>query len=365
MSVLFSGLFLAVLFSVLAAVLILAEKVMGDYGPCRIDINGGRRVLEVDGGRSLLAVLIEHGIYIPSACGGKGSCGYCKVRIREGGGVVLPTERPFLERRELRAGMRLACQVKVREDLALELPVEYLDVQLFEAVVERVRALTHDIKEITLALEEPGEIEARPGQYVQVEIPAPGGVEYRAYSISSPSWRERHRVELAVRLVPGGVGSGYLHCLGAGDRVRFTGPYGEFVLREEPEVEIVCIGGGAGMAPIKNIVYSLYARQPGRRCRLFFGCRTFRDVFYYGAFRALAAEHPGFRVVYSLSEPPGPGEPWDGEIGFVHLAVEKYLPADGTPRQAFLCGPPPMIEAATAVLLAKGLAPADIFYDRF
>jgi len=362
--ILVSDAVLSLLFAVLAAVLTIAERVLVTYGVCRIDINYGERVLEVEGGQSLLSALFENEIYIPSACGGKGSCGYCKVRVLRGGGPVLPTETPYLSRREVRSGVRLACQVKVREDLDILVPEEYLNVKLYRAVVERTRDLTYDIKEITFTLVDPPEIHHRPGQYIQIEVPAPPGVEYRAYSISSPV-SVHDKVELNVRLVPGGLGSTYLHALNAGDPVSFIGPYGEFVLSEDPDVEVVCVGGGVGMAPIKCIVYSIYERWPERSCWLFFGCRTTRDVFYYDEFRELARRHPNFKVIYALSDPLQPGETWDGETGFIHLSVDKYLEANGRPRQAFLCGPPPMIEAVTDVLLRKGLREQDIFYDKF
>jgi Na+-transporting NADH:ubiquinone oxidoreductase subunit F len=171
-------------------------------------------------------------------------------------------------------------------------------------------------------------------------------------------------VETVVRLVPGGIGSTYLHNLQVGDPVTFTGPYGDFYLNEDPSVEIVCVGGGCGMAPMRNIIYTLYDRWPDRSCWLFFGCRTTRDVFYHEEFRELARAHPNLRVVYALSDRLDPDEQWDGETGFIHLAVDKCLEPDVN-RQAFLCGPPPMIEAVMRVLEDKGVGPRDIFYDKF
>ena len=351
------------LFVALAGALVLAERFLINYGICQIDINAGGRTVEVDGGQSLLSALYGEEIFIPSACGGRGSCSYCKVTVVSGGGPVLPTETPYLSRAELRSGTRLACQVKVREDVQLRIPEELLNVKLFAATVQSTRGVTHDIKEIRLSLNDPPEISHRPGQYVQVQAPSPEGPVFRAYSISSPGY-EPQVVELIVRLVPGGIGSTYLHNLNVGDPVSFTGPFGEFRLSEDPEVEIVCVGGGCGMAPMKNIIYSLYDRWPERSCWLFFGCRTTQDIFHLDEFKELAARHPSFRVVYALSDPLGPDEHWDGETGFIHLAVDKYLEA-GVARQAFLCGPPPMIEAVTHVLDAKGLGAGDIFYDKF
>ena len=166
-----------------------------------------------------------------------------------------------------------------------------------------------------------------------------------------------------VRLVQGGIGSTYIHNLQPGDAVTFTGPYGEFYLNDNPNVEIVCVGGGCGMAPMKNILYSVYEKHPDRVCWLFFGCRTTKDIFYLEEFKTLAEKHPNFHVVYALSDETN-GSAWDGETGFIHLSVDKYLEA-GLPRQAFLCGPPPMIEAVMRILEDKGVSEDNIFYDKF
>ena len=351
------------LFISLAGVLILAERYLVNYGVCEIDINAGERQLEIEGGQTLLSSLYENEIFIPSACGGRGSCAYCKVTVESGGGPVLPTETPYLTRKEIRSGARLACQVKVRENITMRIPEELLNVKLFSATVASTRSVTHDIKEICFSLIEPAEISQQPGQYAQVQAPSPDGPVFRAYSISSPSY-ETNTVELNVRLVPGGIASTYLHGLKVGDPVVFTGPYGEFRLKEDPAVEIICVAGGCGMAPVKNIIYSIYGQWPDRTCWLFFGCRTTADVFYLDEYKALAEKHPNFHVIYALSDPLEPGEEWDGEAGFIHLSADKFL-EPGVARQAFLCGPPPMIEAVTRVLEEKGVRPADIFYDKF
>ena len=348
---------------VLTVVLIVAERVLVDYGICKIDINASEKELEVDGGQTLLEALNGAEIWIPSACGGKGSCGYCKVRVLTGGGQILPTETPFMTRREIRSGTRLACQVKVREDMTLRIPEELLNVRLYDATVAGTRELTYDIKEIRFALNDPPEISPRPGQYIQILAPSPEGPVSRAYSISSPV-SEVHSVELNVRLIPGGIGSTYLHNLEEGDPANLTGPYGEFILNEDPDVEVICVGGGAGMAPMKNIIYSIYETQPDRSVWLFFGCRATRDIFYLDEYKQLAEKHPSFHVVYALSDELGDDEVWDGETGFIHLSVDKYLAPD-VRRQAFLCGPPPMIEAVMRVLQDKGIPERDIFYDKF
>ncbi|HEG43285.1 hypothetical protein LCGC14_2535360 [marine sediment metagenome] len=348
---------------ILSAGLIVAERFLVNYGICKLDINAGEKPLELEGGRTLLASLYANEIFIPSACGGKGSCGHCKITVNSGGGPVLPTETPYLTRQEVRANVRLACQVKIREDIYVRIPEELLNVKLFTATVESTKDLTYDIKEIRFRLNDPDEISQRPGQYVQIQAPSPDGDVFRAYSISSPAY-EKNIVELNVRIVPGGIGSTYLHNLNEGDPVVFTGPYGEFVMNEDPSVEIVCVGGGCGMAPMNNIIHTIYDRWPDRTCWLFFGCRGTQDIFYLDEFKALAEKHPNFHVVYALSDKLGEGEVWDGETGFIHLAADKNLEA-GVPRQAFLCGPPLMIEAVTRVLEDKGILPEDIFYDEF
>lgn len=347
----------------LSALLTVAERVLLNYGTCKLDINAGEKPLEVEGGQTLLSTLYANEIFIPSACGGKGSCGHCRIEVVAGGGRVLPTELPYLTRKDVRMGRRLACQVKIREDIEVLIPAEFLDVRLFAARVASTRTLTGDIKEISFKLLDPPEISQRPGQYVQVQAPSSDGPVFRAYSISSPAY-EHDVVDLVVRIVPGGIGSTYLHNLEEGDEVAFTGPYGDFRLNEDPEVEIICVGGGCGMAPMRNIIYSLYDRWPERKCSLFFGCRTTKDVFYLDKFNELAREHPNFSVIYALSDPLEPQERWDGETGFIHLSVDKHL-EPGVKRQAFLCGPPPMIEAVTLVLEEKGLREQDIFYDKF
>ena len=183
---------------------------------------------------------------------------------------MLPTETPYLTRKEVRSGVRLACQVKIREDIFIRIPADFLNVRMFAATVESTQVLTHDIKEIRFAISDGQEISQRPGQYVQVQAPSPDGPVFRAYSISSAAYDSKV-VELVVRLVPGGIGSTYLHNVEVGDPIIFTGPYGEFYLNEDPSTEIVCVGGGCGMAPMKNIIYTLYDKWPDRTCCLFFG----------------------------------------------------------------------------------------------
>jgi Na+-transporting NADH:ubiquinone oxidoreductase subunit F len=343
----------------LSVLLLIAQRVLANYGPCAIRVND-REPFFVEGGRTLLDALTEGRVFIPSACGGQGTCGYCRLRVLAGGGPVLFTELPHLSGQEIAAGWRLACQVKVRGDLAVWVRPDYLDVRQYRGTLVAARMLTHDTRELRVRLDEPGRIEFRAGQYVQVAVPAEEGLEYRAYSISSPP-QDAGEIEWVVRLVPGGVGSTYLHRVQVGEQVVFTGPYGDFSLDTDPAIELVCIGGGCGLAPIRSIVHALYAADPDARCRLFFGARTAADVFYREQFEALARRRPGLEVHYALSE-PAHGGPWDGHTGLIHQVVDACLPPGGR-RQAFVCGPEAMIHAVERVLREKGVPADRIYYE--
>lgn len=342
----------------LALLLVIADRFLAHYGPCTIRVNE-EDPFTMEGGITLLNALYAQRIFIPSACGGQGTCGFCKVNIRSGGGPVLPTELPYLTKKEIAADTRLACQVKVKEDLLIHVRADYLNVQEFTAEVTGARLVTHDTREIHLRLIEPSEIGFEPGQYVQVRVPSKD--VFRAYSISSQPSR-KNDIELLVRLIPGGLGSTYLHNVQPGEEVAFTGPYGEFELAG-PETELVCVGGGCGMAPMRSLIRHAAETSPERKCSLYFGARTAEDAMYAAEFAALAGTMPNLRVHYALSEPDESPE-WTGETGFIHTVVAKHMAGAGA-RQAFLCGPPLMIEATMGVLKEKGLPPEMIFYDEF
>ncbi len=358
-TLIYSVLTMALVGGFFAAALLVADRLLADYGICTVNVNE-QEELSIEGGCTVLDALYDNRIFLPSGCGGQGTCGHCKVKVLSGGGPVLPTELPLLTREEMSEGVRLACQVKVKENIELWIKEEYFNIQEFEAVVAATRMLTHDMRQIRLRLVEPEQIEFRPGQYVQVEVPARGGPVHRAYSIASPP-EEQNMVELIVRLIHGGVGSTYLHRVEVGDEVRFTGPYGDFALSDDPETEIVCVAGGCGIAPVKSILQHLERKYPDRPFSLFFGVRTQEDVFLREELDERTERNPNFRVCYALSEPEA-GTEWDGETGFIHLAVDKHLQGK-RPRQAFLCGPEPMIEATEQVLKSRGVPEDDIYYD--
>lgn len=350
---------LSTLGGALAVLLLIADRFLADYGPCSITIND-RDPFIIEGGVKLLEALYEQKIFIPSACGGQGTCGFCKVNVLEGGGPVLPTELPYLCKAEIAANTRLACLVKVKQNLRIHVKDEYLNVQEFRTTVTAAGMLTPDTREILLKLTDPVEIEFVPAQYVQVMVPGMAEPTYRAYSISSPP-SAKNEVELLVRLVPGGLCSTYLHNVQVDDEVIFTGPYGEFV--DDEEAVLICVGGGCGIAPMRSLLRHACEVTPERECLLFFGVRTAEDVMYMKEFKELKSRMPNLHVHYALSEPQHSPD-WQGETGFIHESVEKHVSSEGK-RIAFMCGPPLMIEATMKELAAKGIPRENVFYDEF
>jgi Na+-transporting NADH:ubiquinone oxidoreductase subunit F len=350
--------------TVLALILVLIEATLGDYGEVQIVVND-RRTLTVPGGKPLLAVLKDQQVFIPSACGGRGSCGLCKVRVLEGGGDILSTELPWLTPEDRANGIRLSCQVKVRRNLRIRIPEELFSVRQFATEVVSLRDLTYDIKEVTLRLLDPPAIEFKAGQFVQVEVPEYDLTDepvYRAYSISS-SPADAGMVEMEIRLVPNGICTTYVHrVLKVGDRLTINGPYGDFYLRDSAG-PIIFVAGGSGMAPVKSILLDLLAQKCPRPVRYFFGARTEKDLFLVDEMRAFEKQLPDFRFIPALSRPE-PGSSWTGERGLITEVVARHLP-DAGETEAYLCGSPGMIDACVALLKSKGIPDSRIFYDKF
>ena len=351
----------------LAVLLLIAEHFFADYGDCAIDINGGNRVLTVRGGASLLRSLNNEKILVPSACGGRGSCGVCKVTVLDGGGPVLPTELPYLNPAELKANVRLSCQVKVRRNLRIRIPEEILSVRQYATTVEKITDLTHDIKGMLFRLP-PGEtISFRAGQYVQLQAPAYGDLTepvWRAYSMSSTPV-EHSAVELCVRLVPNGILTTYVfNHMKEGDTALLNGPYGDFFLREDSDREIICIAGGSGLAPIKSIVLDMVARKvTHRKTRFFFGARTLSDLYYTDLFGQIQKENDFFEFIPALSAPDERGTGGYEKGLITDVVFRHYEKFDN--HEAYLCGSPGMIDACIAALTKKGMPENLIFYDKF
>ena len=359
-----STLFLVISGSILALLLVLAERFILNFGPCTIDINGGEKKLDVTGGGSLLSQLASQNIFVPSACGGRGSCAYCKVTVDAGGGVITPVEDPYLNPEERSKNIRLSCQVKVRGDVAIRIPREYFSVKRYRGRVMTKKQMTHDIYELRIKLLEPADIEFTAGQYAQLESQEYKGNEpvMRAYSISSvPS--DRNHVEFMIRKVPGGICTTWVFDhLKEGQEVRLSGPYGEFRLRPT-EAPILFIAGGSGMAPIWSMLRNMKETGTVRNALYFFGAQTQRDLFLMDELRQLEKEMPGFRFIPALSNEPADSG-WTGDTGLITDVVARHVP-DASMHEAYLCGSPGMINACVNVLKKAGLPEEKVYYDKF
>jgi Na+-transporting NADH:ubiquinone oxidoreductase subunit F len=348
----------------LAAVLAISEYFVADYGPCKIDINNERKI-DVQGGKDLLSMLTAEKIFIPSACGGRGTCGLCKLKVLEGAGSLLPTEEPYLDEQERKSNVRLACQVKVRNDLKIEIPPELFAIREYTCKCTEITDLTHDIKQFRFELIEPKTMDYIPGQYVQLLTPVykkSSEEVYRAYSISSdPS--EKNAVEMIIRLVPDGICTTWcFEYLKVGDEVKINGPYGDFYLSES-DAPIVFVAGGAGMAPIKCILHHMKNTNNKRKATYYFGANKVEELFLTDLMRNFESDLPDFKFVPAAAAAEQ-GENWDGETGLVTQVVQKNL-KNASEYEAYLCGSPGMIDAAIKVLTDLGMSEKQIFYDKF
>ncbi|MGC9364033.1 MAG: NADH:ubiquinone reductase (Na(+)-transporting) subunit F [Fidelibacterota bacterium] len=389
----------------LVILILVAKSRLVPGGDVRITINGDPgKSLEVPIGGKLLNVLADNEIYLASACGGGGTCGMCKCVITAGGGPLLPTEATHINRREAREGVRLACQVAVKEDLQLQLPPEVFDVRKWECRVKSNRCVATFIKELVLELPEGEEVDFRAGGYVQIEAP-PHRVKYADFEIEEKFredwdrynlWRyvsetdeevmraysmanypgEKGIIMLNVRIAtpppdkpdtPPGRMSSYIFSLKPGDKVTISGPYGEFFAKETDN-EMVFIGGGAGMAPLRSHIFDQLKRLKSRRTISFwYGARSLREVFYAEEFDKLAKEHDNFSWYLALSQPM-PEDYWRGKCGFIHQVLfDSYLKDHPAPEDCeyYICGPPLMNEAVIHMLDSLGVEPENILYDDF
>lgn len=369
LAVLTTTLIVSLISALLAAVITVTDSFVNNYGTVKILINK-RKTLQAKGGSPLLFTLASQGIFIPSACGGRGSCGVCKVKIFTDVGPYLPTELPYISKEQMKENIRLSCQIKVKKDLEIEIPEELLFAKKFKAIVEKIRDVTYDIKELTLKLVDPEVIDFRAGQYVQLSVPPYDkikGITQRAYSISSvPS--QKDRIELLIRLVPGGAATTYVHYyMKQNEQVEFTGPFGEFYVRET-DAMMICVAGGSGMAPIKSIIFDLYEKGvTNREIWYFFGARSLRDLFYLDLFKELEQKWNNFHFIPALSNPL-PEDGWNGELGLITDVLNRYLKEriePSKPKEGYLCGSPGMINACIQVMKNNGISEEKIYYDKF
>lgn len=389
----------------LVVMILLVRARLIPSGEISLEINNDpdKRLVVPPGGK-LLSALADRQIFIPSACGGGGTCGQCKVKIHSGGGALLPTETAHITRRMAREGYRLSCQVSVKQDMQLELPPEIFAIRQWQCRVRSNRNRATFIKELVLELP-PGEVlDFRAGGYIQIQAP-PHLVEYRSMAIEErfrddwdrlDLWRyrsdvkqpvmraysmanypdERDIVMLNVRIcpppptapqAPPGQMSSFIFNLKPGDLVTVSGPYGEFFARET-DAEMIFVGGGAGMAPMRSHIFDQLRRLKSRRTISFwYGARSLREAFYVEEFNQLAAEHPNFTWHLVLSDPQ-PEDHWTGAVGFVHSYLhEVYLQHHRAPEDCeyYLCGPPMMTKAVVDLLHNLGVERRNILFDDF
>lgn len=348
----------------LALLLVIAERFIANYGRCKIKLNG-KREIEVEGGKSLLSVLREEKIFIPSACGGRGTCGVCKVKVVDGAGPILPTETPFMTKAELADQIRLSCQVKVRNDLAIEIPEELFNVREFSARCAKIEDLTYDMKRFSFELLEPNTMDFVAGQYVQLLCPRYKGNSeevYRAYSIASDP-AKNGVIDLIIRRVPNGICTTWcFEYLKEGDAVKLNGPYGEFRL-SETDLPMVFVAGGSGMAPFVSILHHMQNTDNPREAVYFFGGNTMRDLCLDEQMARFAEALPNYDFVPVVSRPEE-GSHWDGETGLVTEAVKRRF-KDLSGYEGYLCGSPGMIDAAATVFTSLGMPEDRIHYDKF
>lgn len=350
--------------TLLALLMVIADAIINNYGEVTLHINEDTE-LKVEGGSSLLNTLKEQNIFIPSACGGRGSCGLCKLKVLEGAGDTLPTESVWLSENEKKNNIRLSCQIKVRNNMRLEIPKELLSVRQYRTRVISLKNLTHDIKELVLELEDPPEMDFIAGQFIQLEVPPYKLTDepvYRAYSIAStPS--SKKRIELEIRYVPNGICTTYVHKhMKEGDTVTINGPYGEFRL-SDTQKEMICIAGGSGMAPIKSILLDMQEKKINRKAQYFFGAKAVRDLFLVDEMKELESQLSDFQFIPSLSSPAA-SDNWKGDTGLITKVVDSHID-NASDMEAYLCGSPLMIDACVELLRKKGMPEESIFYDKF
>lgn len=364
MNIIISVLIMTAISGFIGILLTFAKNTIGNYGFQEIKIND-EKAIKVEGGQSLLDALQEEKIYIPSACGGKGNCGYCKVKVLEGGGELLSTEKGYINEEEKKQNFRLACQCKVRNSMKIEIPKELLDIKEFNGVVTSIDKVTDNIKHIIIKLNNSEKIIFKPGQYIQFIAPKYKGCNeevQRAYSIAS-SPLDNNMIELIIGHVKEGLCSTYIHnYLKEGDKVRFTGPFGDFYYQDN-ERDMIMIAAGTGMAPILSILKMMKETGIKRKAKFFFGAKTEDDLFFLEELRNIENEMFDFEFVPSLSRVSDEDE-WEGRRGRVTACIRELV-ENGDNKEAYLCGSPRMIDAIVKELIAKGIDEKLIYYDKF
>jgi len=403
------GTFIFLLVTILLVVMLLVAKAkLAPSGPVTISINGERE-LAANGGSSLLSTLSDAKLFLPSACGGGGTCGMCKCQVHEGGGSILATEVGFFTRKQILDDWRLGCQVKVRENMTIEIPKEVFGIKKWECEVVSNNNVATFIKEFVVKLPEGEVLDFTSGGYIQIDVPKidvdfrtmeveqeyredwdklkmwdlkmknPEPI-YRAYSMANHP-AEGNIVKLNIRIatppwdraknqfmtVNPGICSSYIFSRKPGDKVMVSGPYGEFHIKNTRR-EMMFIGGGAGMAPLRSMIFDQFlTKHTDRKASYWYGARSLREVFYDDELRAIEAKNPNFKFNLALSEPMKEDN-WTGYTGFIHqIALDNYLSKHPEPEdiEYYLCGPPMMNTAVLKMLDNLGVPPENIALDDF
>lgn len=399
--------FLAVIW-ILVAILLFVRKKLIPAGKVQIRING-EKAISHERGCTLLQALADEKVFVPSACGGGGSCGTCKGKVLSGGGTILPTELSHISRKMAADNYRLFCQVKVREDMEIEIPKEFFGIKKWNCTVVSNHNVATFIKELVLQLPDGETMDFRSGGYVQLDIP-PCNVEFSQFEVDEPyraDWEkmglfslrmknnsptvraysmanhpaENDRVMLNVRIatppfnrkkgamenVPPGVASSFIYNLKPGDQVVVSGPYGEFFV-EDTDREMMFIGGGAGMAPMRSHIFHQFRNlHTNRKTTFWYGGRSLKELFYMDEFDEIEKQNPNFRFHVALSDPL-PADNWTGYTGFIHQVIyDNYLKNHPAPEdiEYYICGPPMMLQAVLKMLDSLGVEREMIHYDDF
>ncbi|MDG2385484.1 MAG: NADH:ubiquinone reductase (Na(+)-transporting) subunit F [Pirellulaceae bacterium] len=388
----------------LVVVILVARSILVPSGDVQIVVNG-QKELSVPVGGKLLGCLADNGVFVSSACGGGGTCAQCKVVVAEGGGEILPTEKSHINNRDAREGVRLSCQVAVKHDMKVEVPPEVFETKKWQCKVRSNRNVATFIKELVLELPEGEQVDFKSGGFIQIEAP-PHEVRYANFEVEDEyrsdwdkfnMWRfvstvdepvvraysmanypgEKGVIMLNVRIAsppprapegtPPGKMSSYTFDLKPGDEVTISGPYGEFFIKDT-KAEMVYIGGGAGMAPLRSHIFDLFrGGETDRKVSYWYGGRSLTELFYTDDFREIEREFDNFKYNIALSEPL-PEDNWDGYVGFIHqVLLEQYLKDHPAPEdiEYYMCGPPMMISAVKKMLEDLGVEPESIAFDDF
>jgi Na+-transporting NADH:ubiquinone oxidoreductase subunit F len=395
----------------LVSVILFAKAKLSPSGPVKITING-KETITVEGGSTILSTLGNQKIFLPSACGGGGTCAMCKCQVLEGGGEILPTEEPYFSRKEIADNWRLGCQVKVKQDMQIRIPEEIFGIKKWECTVVSNDNVATYIKEFVVRLPKGEFLEFESGGYIQIDVPRitvnfktdlyniPDKFRddydkfriwdltmkneepiFRAYSMANHP-AEGNIIMLNIRLatppwdrkankfmdVNPGICSSFIFSRNPGDKVTISGPYGEFHIKKTNK-EMIYIGGGAGMAPLRSHLFHLFhtEKEKNRKISYWYGGRSLREIFYTEHFRNIEADFPNFKYNIALSEPL-PEDNWTGYTGFIHqVLLDNYLKNHPEPEEIeyYLCGPPMMNAAVFKMLDDLGVPPENIAFDDF